>query len=71
MQKEVTELLKDALINSIKAHDEYSGTIMEFADNLGEAIKIFYKLSKNVQDEVGQILVGILIENGVLPLRLK
>ena len=71
MQDKVNDLLKTALINYVKNHNECIGTIMEFADHLGEAVKTFYKLPTNIQNDIGLILVEILIKNGVLPVPLR
>lgn len=66
MQNDVIGLIKNALIEYVKNHNEYSGKIMEFFNNIDEATKIAQSLPIEIQNELKSIIIGILAANGIL-----
>ena len=65
MQKDVGSLIKTALIEYVKCHDEYSGNIMDFINHIDEAIKVIQSLPIDAQNELKQTVSNILIANGI------
>lgn len=68
---DVGELLKCALTEYVKSHNQYSGLILEFTNKLSDVMKTFYQLPQNIQSDIGKKIIELMIANGVLhyPLR--
>lgn len=65
MQKDVSSLIKTALIEYVKSHDEYNGKIMDFINYIDEAIKVIQSLPIDAQNDLKQTISNILIANGI------
>ncbi len=65
MQKDVSSLIKTALIEYVKSHDEYNGKIMDFINHIDEAIKVIQSLPIDAQNDLKQTISNILIANGI------
>ena len=68
MQNNVIGLIKNALIEYVKSHNEYSGKIMEFFDKIDDATKIAQSLPIEAQNDLKNIVLSILVANGILPI---
>ncbi len=65
MQNDNTSFIKTALIEYAKSHDEYSGKILEIVNHIDEAVEIAQSLPINVQDELKQMILNVLVANGI------
>lgn len=66
MQNDVIGLIKNALIEYVKSHNEYSGKIMEFFDKVYDATKIAQSLPIETQNDLRNNVLSILAANGIL-----
>ena len=66
MQNDTIGLIKNALIEYVKSHNEHSGKIMEFLDKVDGATKIAQSLPIETQNDLRNIILSILVANGIL-----
>ena len=66
MQNDTIGLIKNALIEYVKSHNEHSGKIMEFFFNFDGATKIAQSLPIETQNDLRNIILSILVANGIL-----
>lgn len=66
MQNDTIGLIKNALIEYVKSHNEHSGKIMEFFDKVDVATKIAQSLPIETQNDLRNIILSILVANGIL-----
>ena len=71
MQKDISSLIKTALTEYVKAHNEYSGKVMDLFNHIDDTVKAAQNLPAEIRFEVGQIIWGILVANGIIPIPLK
>lgn len=66
MQNDTIGLIKNALIEYVKSHNEHSGKIMEFFDKVDGATKIAQSLPIETQNDLRNIILSILVANGIM-----
>ncbi len=60
------DIIKTAIIEYMKSHNEDAGKLSDFLNKFEEAGKSFYDLPQNIKDELGQIIEKILALNGII-----
>lgn len=71
MQNKASTIIKEAIIEYTKFHNENYGKIMEFSKHLEEAINDFQSLPIDIQSDLGQMVLKILAANGVLAIPIR
>ena len=65
MQANNNDFFNTALIEYVKKHDECKGEVLEILNHIDEAVKIAQNLPLNVQEDLKQIILNVLIANGI------
>ena len=60
MNNEARSIFKTLLADFVKVHNQYAGSIMEFANNLDEATQIAQSLPTNIQYQLKATIETIL-----------
>ena len=71
MQQDISALIKSALTEYVKNHNEHSGKVMDLFAHIDDTAKAAQNLPAEIRYDVGRIICGILVANGILPIPLK